>query len=255
MLAREPLPPDALPDEFNQENYCRLCNRTYPNKKQYRVHLKKVHKMTLTFPTQRQRQINTDIPPDPNNPNFNCDSCSFTYSCKSAYLRHLKGAHKMSFAPQRLPRIKSFDLNIIPDHNDPNFYCRSCQVHYKRFQHFRRHIQSIHKIKLEPLRKKRIIFDPSITPNNTRDPGNTSCTICRIDYRSIMTYNHHMKTVHKNGNKKAVKGISRVNPNVKPDADDPNSYCRSCQYKFTRKGNYHFHIQQAHIQEHDISFD
>lgn len=89
---KNPTPPGALPNEFDPNNQCALCNTTYKKRKLYRRHLKTIHKMELTVcrPTPYPK-----ITPNPNNARNHCGSCNWTYSLRNNYRFHLKEVHRM----------------------------------------------------------------------------------------------------------------------------------------------------------------
>lgn len=92
MIIREPTPPEALPDEFDPNNYCRQCNRIYTTTENYRQHLKRAHKMVLVRLSKRILDLN--ISPNPNDANNHCASCNRTYSSRRSYQLYLEGIHK-----------------------------------------------------------------------------------------------------------------------------------------------------------------
>lgn len=83
----------TLPDEFDSDAYCSVCERSYKTKLHYRKYLRHFHKMDLT-PTNRSNP-NLNVSPNPSNANNYCDSCNWTFSDKEAYMYHLQAVHKM----------------------------------------------------------------------------------------------------------------------------------------------------------------
>lgn len=75
---------------------------------------------------------------------------------------------------------------------------------------------------------KQPIFDPTISVEATKNPNNTSCPICKFNYSRKDYYQLHMKKVHKNSINTPSVGMKCVSdPNIQPDPNDPNFYCRS----------------------------
>jgi hypothetical protein len=112
---------------------------------------------------------------------------------------------------------------------------------------YRKHIRDIHKLKLTPLQEN-AIYIPDMA-ENYEDPENRSCTICKRRYFNRTSYRLHVRTVHKNGKKMVPPppvGKSRVNPDVQPDPNDPNFYCRSCKTTYGRKYGNIRHIRMFH---------
>jgi hypothetical protein len=46
--------------------------------------------------------------------------------------------------------------NVEPDINDPNFYCKPYPAKYANLGVFRQHLRLVHKMIIEPLRKRRV---------------------------------------------------------------------------------------------------
>lgn len=45
-----------MPDEDDPNFYCRSCTRTYSSARNYRVHLRKIHRMTIKLSQRLQQQ-------------------------------------------------------------------------------------------------------------------------------------------------------------------------------------------------------
>lgn len=110
MIIREPTPPEALPDEFDPNNYCRQCNRIYTTTENYRQHLKRAHKMVLVRLSKRILDLN--ISPNPNDANNHCASCNRTYSSRRSYQLYLEGIHKKNCTKNSKAKRNS---DISPD--------------------------------------------------------------------------------------------------------------------------------------------
>lgn len=104
--------PEALPNEFDPNLHCSVCDKAYKSTITYRNHLRGVYNMDLTY---LKPKANLNIDPDINNSNNYCNSCNWTYSSAKQYLFHLQKVHNI--APKQAP-----DLNISPDIDDPDFY-------------------------------------------------------------------------------------------------------------------------------------
>lgn len=244
METRKLIPPGTLPDANDPNDYCRLCNKFYSSKKNYKKHLKISHKMVLK-PLHANPKPNFKITPDPYNSSNHCDSCNWTFGSLSVYRSHLDGVHKMIIP--RLQRIKC-NPDISPDINDPNNYCKSCQVTYRNRTRFRKHLRRVHKMELTPLRKQ-TIFDPAISTSDLRKGSNkTSCTICKLKYGSKIYLQQHMDKHHSNGKDTPIHNKLTIlaNSNIQPDPNNPNAYCQSCERRYSNRSTYIQHIKAIH---------
>lgn len=138
----------------------------------------------------------------------------------------------------KLPRATP-NRNILPDVDDPNFYCKSCQLTYKNRTKFRKHIRKIHKMELAHITRQ-LIHDPTAAMADLEHPENTSCTICMIKYTDKYLYRRHMKRVHQ------MDLNNKVDPNIQPDPEDPNFYCKPCQRHYSTRKYFRHHIRLFH---------
>lgn len=92
------------------------------------------------------------------------------------------------------------------------------------------------KLELAPLHRA-ALFDPTISIDDTKNPNNTSCVICKMKYSSIKSFQSHMRNYHSDGRNTPVdrskhvgcKRRKSVNPNIQSDPTDPSFFCRSCR--------------------------
>lgn len=151
------MPPKGIPDEFDPNGYCSVCDHKFKRKANYRQYLREIHKMSLT-PLKPTKDL--DITPAIDNSTKYCNSCNWTYESKRKYHCHLRKAHGISCRENLNP-------NISPDIDDRNFYCQSCQIKYKARRDYRLHLRRVHKIVLVPILKK-TIYDPTISVEDTQ---------------------------------------------------------------------------------------
>jgi uncharacterized C2H2 Zn-finger protein len=99
-----------------------------------------------------------EVEPDVDDSNNYCRS-------KRLYRHHLTRVHRMILKPlvSKLAAWRESDPNIIPDQDDPNFYCCVCERNFNTRKNFRRHLQREHKMKLRP-REIKWPFDINILP-------------------------------------------------------------------------------------------
>lgn len=239
-MTRKPLPANAIPNEFDPNNYCVVYNKFFKYIKYYRFHLKYFHKMRLT---SLKRAPNPNITSNLDNASNHCEFCNWTFSGKGNYNYHLRSVHKMTIP--NMHRRGSLNPNISPDINDPNFYCKSCQFKYKTRIIYRSHLRKAHKMEVFSN-----LYDPSISIDGTKDPNNRASATCKIQYGNKYTCRDHFKIFHANGRNTPIttgNRRTRANSNIPPNhPDDPNLYCASCKKQYASRNSYGAHLSSVY---------
>lgn len=138
------------------------------------------------------------------------------------------------------------NLNIRPDIDDPDIYCKSCQFKYKCGGVYRGYLKKIRKMEITPPRNKLSLFDPNVSVNDAQDPRNTICAICKRKYSRRSGCLQHMKNWHRNGKNTPATKLPIVNSNIQPNPKDINCYCLSCQKHYSDRTAYRHHIRDIH---------
>lgn len=136
---------------------------------------------------------NSDITPDSYHKGNHCESCSWTFKLKHVYHNHLKRVYKMAIPHKMtIPRKTKTKPNhdIVPDIDDPNYYCKSCQKSYKSNSKYCNHLRSVHRMKLSLLRG-RSEPTPTISIDAIpKDPQNKTCVVCQKALCNVYSYRH-----------------------------------------------------------------
>jgi transposase-like protein len=226
--------------------YCRPCEYQFASRQCYRRHLITIHKMKLEplqkcKPTLKARPNIVPVVDDPTN---TCISCGYQFFQERNYRLHLINVHKMKLdtLQNSIPRLKA-QPNITPVVDDPNYMCRSCIYQFSSKQSYKRHLTTVHNMKLSHKCRAR----PDIMPD-VNDPNNT-CRSCG-DHRfaNKITYRSHLIRIHNMDLEPLRCSRSNIIPqsNVSPVIDDPNYICRSCIYQFSSKQGYKRHLIAIH---------
>jgi hypothetical protein len=127
-----------------------LCNKQCKSKRTYLGHQKSIHKTLLPLGPPHAKYI-PNISATPDDPkNAYCIICKKLYSDSYFYKQHVKRIHEKEGRKFEPVRGKSkINLATLPDINDSNFHCRSCDITLSRRDKYRNHIRYVHKIKLE----------------------------------------------------------------------------------------------------------
>ncbi|CAO3619665.1 unnamed protein product [Mucor fragilis] len=261
------------PDIDDPNFYCRSCRFTYKNKKGYRLHLRRYHKMALK---SLHFSTNPDVLPDWDDPKQYCKSCNRSYSSRSAYRCHCKLAHNMK------------KPTGTPDINDPNNYCKICDYTYKSRYGYNMHCFMAHKVNC----RQKFFANPEATPDMA-DPNNY-CSKCDKSYSSRTSFKIHLLRLHKivstttattpisnnnNNNNNINLGINNCGlycqtcdktlsskfgfkrhltavhfmgqslhkkNKSNPDVNDPHHYCCICQRSYSSRTSYRIHLQAVH---------
>lgn len=141
--------------------------------------------------------------------------------------------------------------NILPDIGDPHFHCKSCNTTYSDRHAYRFHLKYVHRMEL-PTKYIQPLYDPKMKELNKNNPENTSCFLCKLVIGSKLLYTRHIHRHEASGytNKplKTLKNrVSRADPNITPDYDDPNGYCKSCNKTYKSRAIYKEHLRKFHI--------
>ncbi|CAO3641813.1 unnamed protein product [Mucor hiemalis] len=148
-----------IPDPTDPNYYCRACKESYSANDDYQRHLREVHdfKFQVQSTVIKANQIIRSSIASKDELNF-CYECQKKHLNRTDYRRHMISKHGVS-----IPTIQKFkNPTIIPDPNDPNFYCRSCDKSYYFLSNYRNHLRNSHLMVLEPfpnLGRKRKLTD------------------------------------------------------------------------------------------------
>ncbi|KAK4513584.1 uncharacterized protein ATC70_005588 [Mucor velutinosus] len=210
---------DLEPDVHDPNNYFRSCERTYPIRGRYRVHLRSVHRMVLKPLLGKDKQL-PDILPNATDTNNYCRACNIKKKTKGAYRMHLRHYHRMKLLPHngRAPD----DPSIKPNPDDPNFYCCVCDITKRSIEEYHSHLYKKHNMMMKRPFKEGPNANPNLEPEV--ESLDFYCNTCDRKFADRNTYRLHLKNTHK---MTLNPPRSRKSPNVLPDWYDPNNYCRN----------------------------
>lgn len=239
MVTRTPVPRGALPDEFDPNNYCIVCHRTYLSKVLFSTHLRRKHRIS------RKARRNSDIRPDINDPNFYCNSCQYSYKSRAIYREHLKNLHQMELIPLVKQPVYDSTISVSDTKNPKNTSYIFCRRKYNSRRSYRGHMLYIHKDTTR-IRRTAIITNTNVQP----DPNNPTfyCVSCQHTYSSKFNYRLHMLAVHPSINMERSKIFSATNPlMIEVDAGNhKNTMCTLCGRDYADRNSYRTHMRIIH---------
>ncbi|KAI9474153.1 MAG: hypothetical protein EXX96DRAFT_329111 [Benjaminiella poitrasii] len=250
--------PELEPDPKDPNYYCRTCDHTYSNKYNFRNHLSRIHNILIKLEKATPLESPNcpikypELEPDPKDPNYYCRTCDHTYSSKSCFKIHLFKFHGVPIEPAKLNGCSNCIVHpeLEPDPNDPNLFCRSCEHTYSRLRNFKDHLFKIHNIVVEkpprPLKVKSHIKHPDLEPD-PNDPNNY-CSFCNRKYTRKYSFKRHLATAHNIESQSTTASPKSLMeyPEIEPDSEDPNLYCRICDCTFVSKAFFKNHLVKVH---------
>lgn len=154
---------------------------------------------------------------------FYCNVCDRTYSSSGAYRSHMYFIHDI-----KLPTFKTKDdgVNTLK-------YCITCDKDFPSRNYYRNHLISAHGVDMP------LLFKP-----NEFDLKEKLCKICNKTFSDSRHLGIHMRGMH------AISTVTSrfIYPDLKPDVDNPNNYCATCDKTYTRKDVYWRHLAIFHIE-------
>ncbi|KAG2235952.1 hypothetical protein INT48_004282 [Thamnidium elegans] len=134
---------------------------------------------------------------------------------------------------------------LLPDTNDPNYFCRVCDKKYRNESAYHIHLIRIHGIR-EPSWRMKPILHPNIVPDIKHK--DLFCAACELYFRSSKTFACHIAHVHNisfsnneilkirddekarwlENNTQKKRHRKPFNPLVLPCVKDPLFYCARC---------------------------
>ncbi|CEP12479.1 hypothetical protein [Parasitella parasitica] len=148
------------------------------------------------------------------------------------------------------------DLELEPDLNDPNRYCKVCETTYPTALLFKKHLRTIYFIVVKMARTytttpiHSIIRErPEVLPD-PQDPNNF-CRVCHETYLVKQRYFRHLLKYH------GMKASARIRRfDILPDLFDVDYYCRACEHKLASKCNRSYASDESLLKHvrlvHDI---
>ncbi|GAN05541.1 hypothetical protein MAM1_0094c05012 [Mucor ambiguus] len=160
---------------------------------------------------------------------YRCRSCNQELENLRSLLEHRMVKHNIH------PRPHLFrHMDLEPIVNDPDHYCRSCDMYFISRMRYRDHLENAHHMILKPLRTPTYVID--------EDP-NFYCEPCDKYLRNKYMHRYHLQKQH---NVELPPLKRKANPDITPDLDHPDFYCASCEYKFKKKGAFKTHCEKIH---------
>lgn len=100
-----------------------------------------------------------------------------------------KKVHKMMDAT--ITPVKQVNPSILPDEDNPDFYCKSCKFKYSNKGSYRYHLKFIHRMGLTSKFLPGPQYNPNIKEIDEKSVENTSCFIRELVFGTRKLYLNH----------------------------------------------------------------
>jgi hypothetical protein len=126
--------------------------------------------------------------------------------------------------------------HLMPDVDNPNFYCQSCEKTYSSKTVYRQHSTITQRLILAPIVRDISNFThPHIQPDENKP--DFYCEACGWKLKRRDMYRKHLVRILKMTLTPIHKGIILF-PHIKPDPGDINNYCGGCDKTLSSKNGY-----------------
>ncbi|KAF1805870.1 hypothetical protein FB192DRAFT_1364930 [Mucor lusitanicus] len=231
-------PDITIPYPKDPNHHCSPCNKTYLHASSFRKHLITTHKIAHLSTRSQRNKV-----PDVDDPNGYCCVCEKTYSTVHYYKVHVATFHATPIDPQNTQQQQQQQQQqqVLPDVDDPNFHCRSCQKTFLDQNRYRSHLRGAHKMKLISMRSSsHDDGDPDLLPDPL-DP-NLYCRVCKATSKTLKLFRRHCRHLHH----MTLDPIPLPNPDAEIDVDSPECYCVKCDIYIKRTSTFTRHLRVKH---------
>ncbi|KAG2231721.1 hypothetical protein INT48_003576 [Thamnidium elegans] len=124
--------------------------------------------------------------------------------------------------------------DLIPDANDQNNYCSTCDKTFTKRHNYLSHLSCSHLDKMSELYRGIDCKSPVM---------HRYCADCQKVFLSKIFYQIHLDKIHDIKPSKPHKSLPGADD---PDVNDPKNYCSSCDKTYFNKRKYRRHLIEVH---------
>ncbi|CAO0801755.1 unnamed protein product [Mucor circinelloides] len=115
-------------------NYCRVCHVSHSTQEAYQIHLQTEHHAAFPSSSAKRKAQKVPVSTRPNN------------LCKYVPIQIRFDPKSSSLSSPTTTQEQMKDANVLPDLDDPNYYCRSCHITKPNRTSYLIHLCMIHQI-------------------------------------------------------------------------------------------------------------
>lgn len=221
-----------LPD-INDPNFnCCVCQKTFTGRYTYGFHLIQVHNIPDGVVFHQDIQSN-----HPELAHMKvilyCPNCNENFTSYNTYKYHLS-----TFHTSQSPLVGRTNTNpyMLPDIHDKKFFCRICQDSFNTKTTYQCHLICVHSMDRQSVFAK---------PKESTPEVQRTCTTCHKCFHTTKDYeDHQLQYPAKSPCQPVKKRIPQ--PDLLPIKDDPDFYCRTCDYTYKHSKGYSLHLKTRH---------
>lgn len=187
---------------------------------------------------------------------MHCNSCNMTFENKNRSLMHFVKMHKLNYpAPKETRNIKPgrkpsahvvYKHDLLPDKNNPNFFCKACKIIFGNRGNYRLHLTSKHMMILSE--------EKSISSGDSRDAQPLTstqvnvkpslyCINCKLQYKTQNSYNTHLQKEHVKEDTTHYSNSTKETQIIELGIDlNPKLYCNDCKIQHENQEDYNSHL-------------
>lgn len=245
---------------------CNICQIGYSIYHSYYSHMKTVHNEIHRLPAEctecsklftKPQDFKMHLRYHSDQVKHKCDSCEKGFITTYSFRKHMSVTHNKKVTTQSkhvctqcvpirdLMNDSKLQLHLRYHSGDYKYSCKQCELGYKKYSNYRLHMKNSHNETIESNIYKckhcsKIFSLQDQLEMHLRyhsDQFKYKCSFCEKGYISEMSYQDHMKRIH--------KIIERIE----------NRYqCKYCSMVFTNINQYHSHLRNKHNEIEDLGF-
>ncbi|KAG2197428.1 hypothetical protein INT47_005681 [Mucor saturninus] len=222
-----------LPDVNDPNHHCRVCEITFSGQYTYGLHLIHMHNIPdgVVF-KENIRTLHSELAHL--QVILYCPNCNIKFSSYSTYMSHMSVFHTGRWP---IPGRSSSNPYMMPDVNDKKFFCRVCRDHFHTKVTYQYHLICVHSMTRESV----FLEETEATPEEQQ-----TCDNCQKIFHTKDDHDQHRLQYHTNRVVRPTRRRRNPQPHLPPELDDPNFYCRTCDFAYKSLAGFEHHLKRKH---------
>ncbi|KAI9263977.1 hypothetical protein EDC94DRAFT_606656 [Helicostylum pulchrum] len=127
-------------------NHCNVCDIRYKTLDSYRHHMTRYHYIQFRLTKSQSGYVDLNEIPTIDEINNHCTSCDKVYKSRRAYRIHSNRIHNILLPRAIYKKAPLIHQDFIPDVDDKDNYCASCDIVYSSKASYFRRLTKIHQM-------------------------------------------------------------------------------------------------------------
>lgn len=213
--------PHLKPDPNDPNLHCAPCDKTFAASRNFQYHLKTIHEMKLdNVPSHQQpRQVAKKASRFVNDDDdyyyysdMYCRKCKIPFVTAYNYRRHMDNNHSKAFGDKKsaftaaikAPAVITASKQVLPDKNDPDYYCKVCDLYKSSQKSYHYHLEQEHQMDVRQQRTTPpAVYNDTTTAKRTKEvviPNKNDadfyCRACKLCYFNKERFHSHLESHH-----------------------------------------------------------